>query len=69
MCWMIDPFSKKDFRAWVKAMDITQEKAASLLKVPVPCIDKYAKGKLAVPPKHSILCRKLLEIKKEVREL
>ena len=66
---MIDPFSKTDFRVWLKAMDITPEKAATLLRVPVPCIDKYAKGKLAVPPKHSILCRKLLEIKKEGREI
>jgi predicted XRE-type DNA-binding protein len=66
---MIDPFSKTDFRAWMKAMDITQEKAASLLKVPVPCIDKYAKGKLSVPPKHSILCRKLLALKTEGREI
>jgi hypothetical protein len=66
---MIDPFSKTDFRDWMKAMDITPEKAASLLRVPVPCIDKYAKGKIAVPPKHSILCRKLLALKTEGREL
>lgn len=66
---MIDPFSKTDFRDWMKAMDITPEKAAALLRVPVPCIDKYARGKLAVPPKHSILCRKLLALKTEGREL
>ena len=66
---MIDPFSKTDFRDWMKAMDITPEKATSLLKVTVLCIDKHAKGKLAVPPKHSILCRKLLALKTEGREL
>ena len=66
---MIDPFSKTDFRVWLKAMDITPEKAATLLRVPVPCIDIYAKGKLSVPPKHSILCRKLLALKKEGREI
>jgi hypothetical protein len=66
---MIDPFSKTDFRDWMKAMDITPEKAASLLRVPVLCIDKYARGKLSVPPKHSILCRKLLALKTEGREI
>lgn len=60
---MIDPFSKKDFRDWMKAMDVTPEKAASLLNVPVPCIDKNVKGTISVPPKNSILCRKLFQQK------
>gem|GEM_PF-2563762 len=59
---MVKPSPNHQFLCWLKAMDISYQEAAILLKIPVSRVEGYASGTLPITPKHSRQCRLLLKL-------
>ncbi len=57
---MVDCYAHAQFCEWMRVMWVDSDQAASLLKTDVRRVQRYRDGTLFVPPRHSVLCRKLL---------